>query len=125
MPYLDPKNDLTFKRVFGREKNLVISLLNSLLPFSDDQLIESVEYISPEMVPDMPGKKNSIVDVRCKDKNGRQFLVEMQIHWVPWFKERMLLNATKAYSSQLKKGEGYDKLYPVYALGLINDIYLP
>ncbi|MFV0553335.1 MAG: PD-(D/E)XK nuclease family transposase, partial [Mangrovibacterium sp.] len=51
MPYLDPKNDLTFKRVFGREKNLVISLLNSLLPFSDEQLIESVEYISPEMVP--------------------------------------------------------------------------
>jgi hypothetical protein len=31
--FLDPKNDLTFKRVFGEHKHLCISLLNSMLPF--------------------------------------------------------------------------------------------
>ena len=31
--YLDPKADLTFKRVFGEHPDLVISLLNALLPF--------------------------------------------------------------------------------------------
>ena len=31
--YLDPKADLTFKRVFGEHLDLVISLLNALLPF--------------------------------------------------------------------------------------------
>ena len=30
--YLDPKADLTFKKVFGEHPNLVASLLNSLLP---------------------------------------------------------------------------------------------
>ena len=30
--YLDPKNDLTFKRVFGEHKHLCISLINSMLP---------------------------------------------------------------------------------------------
>ena len=30
--YLDPKVDLTFKKVFGEHPNLVASLLNSLLP---------------------------------------------------------------------------------------------
>ena len=30
--YLDPKADVTFKKVFGEHKNLVISLLNALLP---------------------------------------------------------------------------------------------
>ena len=30
--YLDPKEDLTFKKVFGEHPNLVASLLNSLLP---------------------------------------------------------------------------------------------
>ena len=30
--YLDPKADVTFKKVFGEHKNLVMSLLNALLP---------------------------------------------------------------------------------------------
>ncbi|TAD96216.1 MAG: hypothetical protein EAZ97_14425, partial [Bacteroidetes bacterium] len=30
MRYLDPKNDLTFKKIFGEHPNLLISLLNSL-----------------------------------------------------------------------------------------------
>ena len=33
MRYLDPKADLTFKKVFGEHPDLVISLLNALLPF--------------------------------------------------------------------------------------------
>jgi len=33
--YLDPKADVTFKKVFGEHKNLVISLLNALLPLDD------------------------------------------------------------------------------------------
>ncbi|MBR1932642.1 MAG: hypothetical protein IJ841_03045 [Prevotella sp.] len=30
--YLDPKADLTFKKIFGEHPNLVMSLLNALLP---------------------------------------------------------------------------------------------
>ena len=33
--YLDPKADVTFKKVFGEHTNLVISLLNALLPLED------------------------------------------------------------------------------------------
>lgn len=80
--YLDPKADLTFKRVFGDHPDLVISLLNALLPFdSKEEEIESVEYLPTELVPDNPLRKNSIVDVRCRDNQGRQFLVEMQMIW--------------------------------------------
>ena len=60
--YLDPKADVTFKKVFGEHKNLVISLLNALLPLDDGKQVESIEYLPPEMVPDNPDKKNSIVD---------------------------------------------------------------
>ena len=35
--YLDPKADLTFKKIFGEHPDLVISLLNALLPFSEEQ----------------------------------------------------------------------------------------
>lgn len=35
--YLDPKTDLTFKKVFGNHPDLQISLLNALLPLEEDQ----------------------------------------------------------------------------------------
>ena len=64
--YLDPKADLTFKKVFGEHEDLVMSLLNALLPLDEGRQIEHVEYMQPELVPENPGKKNSIVDVRCR-----------------------------------------------------------
>ena len=89
MRYLDPKADLTFKKIFGEHKDLLISLLNALLPLADDEQIESVEYLSPELVPDTYVGKNSIVDVRCRDVKNRQFIVEMQMLWTEAFKQRV------------------------------------
>ena len=57
--YLNPKADLIFKLVFGEHPDLVMSLLNALLPLPDDGQIESVEYLTPEMVPDNPAKKTA------------------------------------------------------------------
>ena len=120
--YLSPKADLTFKKIFGEHENLVMSLLNALLPLSPDRQIESVEYLTPEMVPENPGKKNSIVDVRCRDQKGRQFIVEMQMDWNNDFQQRVILNSSKAVVSQLKPGEDYHLVKPVYSLNLINDV---
>ena len=52
---LDPKVDLAFKRVFGERANLLKSFLNAVLPLPDDGLIESLEYLTPEQVPELPG----------------------------------------------------------------------
>ncbi len=120
--YLNPKADLTFKLVFGEHPDLVMSLLNALLPLADDELITHVEYITPEMVPENPAKKNSVVDVRCYDQMGRQFIVEMQMEWNESFKNRVVLNASKAVVRQLKKNEDFKLVHPVYSLNLINDV---
>ncbi|WP_195476995.1 Rpn family recombination-promoting nuclease/putative transposase [Bacteroides finegoldii] len=125
MRYLDPKADLTFKRVFGEHPDLVMSLLNALLPISEEEEITDIEYLPAEMVPDNPLRKNSIVDVRCKDKKGRQFIVEMQMIWSPEFKQRVLFNASKAYVRQISVGEEYELLQPVYSLNLVNEIFEP
>ena len=37
MKYLDPKADLTFKKIFGNHPKRLISLLNALLPLSDEE----------------------------------------------------------------------------------------
>ena len=94
--YLDPKADLTFKLVFGEHPDLVMSLLNALLPLDNDGQITSVEYATPQMIPENPAKKDSVVDVRCTDQQGRQFIVEMQMYWNQYFQKRVLLNASKA-----------------------------
>ena len=123
MRYLDPKADLTFKRVFGEHPDLVKSLLNALLPLEPGQEVEEIEYLPVELVPDNPLRKNSIVDVRCRDRQGRVFLVEMQMIWSPEFKQRVLFNASKAYVRQINTGEEYELLQPVYSLNLVNDIF--
>ena len=123
--YLDPKADLTFKKVFGEHKELLISFLNALLPLPEGKEIVTLEYLPSEMVPVNPDKKDTIVDVRCKDKDGRQFLVEMQMYWTDAFRHRVLLNTCKAYSLPADRGEKYSELKPVYTLSLVNDIAFP
>ena len=123
--YLDPKADVTFKKVFGEHKNLVISLLNALLPLDEGKKVETIEYLPPEMVPDNPDKKNSIVDVRCEETGGRKFIVEMQLNWTTAFKERVLFNAAKAYVRQIDRSDKFKLLQPVYSLNLVNKIFEP
>ena len=116
---------MTFKKIFGKHPDLLISLLNALLPLSDDEQIESIEYLPTELVPELYEHKNSIVDVLCKDIRGRQFCVEMQMEWTNAFKQRLLFNASKLYVTQAKKKGQYKDLRPVYSLNLVNEIFEP
>ena len=120
--YLNPKADLTFKKIFGEHPDLVMSLLNALLPLDEGKRIESVEYLNREMVPANPGMNISVVFVRCKDIEGRHFIVEIQINLNNEFNYRMDLSADKVVVRQLKKNEDYTLLQPVYSLNLINDV---
>ena len=119
---MDPKADLTFKKVFG---DLVVSFLNALLPFDspEEEIKEVLEYLDPELMPRNPLKKYSVVDLRCRDARGCQFVVEMQMMWTSAFKQRVLFNASKAYVSQLETGGEYELLQPVYSLNIVNDVY--
>ena len=121
--YLDPKADLTFKKIFAGHPDLLISLLNALLPLKKNQQIKSIEYLPTELVPVDPLHKDTIVDVICKDIEGRQFVVEMQMAWTDAFKQRVLFNASKAYVSQAEMGYKYEDLQPVYSLNLVNEIF--
>ena len=86
--------------------------------------IVSIEYQTGELVPELTDiLRNTIVDIRCTDTEGRQFLVEMQLFWNESFKSRVLFNASKAYAIQLNKNEDFKLLKPVYALNFINQIF--
>jgi predicted transposase/invertase (TIGR01784 family) len=121
--YLDPRNDIVFKRIFGEHPDILRSFLNALLPLPEDGQIVFLEYLPAEQVPDVPLFKNSIVDVRCRDQKGRQFSVELQINWTHAFLQRVLFNASKAFVRQLERSEKFEVLQPVYGLSLLNDVF--
>lgn len=121
--YLDPKNDVTFKKVFGQHQKVLISFLNALLPLQENQVVEQVEYLNNELLPSITDLKSTIVDIRCRDNHARQFLVEMQMVWTDSFQSRVLYNACKAFSHQINRGDPYEVLSPVYSLNIINDVF--
>jgi len=127
--YLDPKVDFLFKKIFGENKDLLISFLNSFLPLEDGREVIEIEYLSPELVPATPLGKLSVVDVRCTDNHGRSFIVEMQSEWTNIFRKRLIVNGSKAIIRQLDKKSVEDKakpfqnLQPVYVLAAVNSVF--
>ena len=45
MKYLDPKADLTFKKIFGNHPKRLRKLLNALQTLSDDELLHQAQYL--------------------------------------------------------------------------------
>jgi predicted transposase/invertase (TIGR01784 family) len=123
--YLNPRNDIPFKRVFAQRKDLCISLLNALLPLKPDQQIVSIEYLPNDLLSARKRGKNVVADVRCTDQKHRQFIVEMQMEWTPGFMHRVVFEASRAYVNQLGGGEDYKGLKPLYLLSFVNMIFRP
>ena len=122
MKFADPKNDLAFKKIFGNEKhkNILISFLNSVLDFKDEKTIVDVSMANPYQIPKIPELKETILDIRATNRNGDTFIVEMQRKDLGDFTKRSLYYTSKAYASQLPKGNDYTALKKVYFIGILN-----
>jgi predicted transposase/invertase (TIGR01784 family) len=123
--YADLKNDFVFRRVFGAHPDLLAALLDDLLELSGDERIDSLEYLPSEQVPEIPGFKLSIVDVKCRQKTGRVFVVEMQLAHFTGFVHRMVYNASKAYVQRLPEGGAYHTLSDVVAVSICDFAVFP
>ncbi|MEA1916840.1 MAG: Rpn family recombination-promoting nuclease/putative transposase, partial [Campylobacterota bacterium] len=122
MKFADPKNDLAFKKIFGDEnhKNILISFLNATLDFKDEKAIVDVTLANPYQVPRIPDLKETILDIKATNKMGETFIVEMQKKDLGDFTKRSLYYTSKAYVSQLPKGNDYTVLKKVYFIGILN-----
>jgi predicted transposase/invertase (TIGR01784 family) len=120
MTFADLKNDFVFRRIFATHPDILRRLLNDLLERKDEQTIEQIEYLPSEQLPMVEGAKLSVLDVRCKDRAGTMFVVEMQLIHHPGFINRVVYNACKAYAGQLKEGDWYTKLTDVVAISICD-----
>ncbi|MFP3015097.1 MAG: Rpn family recombination-promoting nuclease/putative transposase [Wolbachia sp.] len=122
--FLDPKFDLSFKRVFGTEKNknILIHFLNDILGFTGVNTIQDVEFLSTIMNPEIASDKQSIVDVLCKDSYGNRYIAEMQLARDKGFEKRAQLYAAKAYSRQ---SGNYIDFKKVFFIAISNSTLFP
>ncbi len=121
MFFINPKTDFAFKKIFGSEqsKDILISFLNALL-YDGHSIIQDLTILNPYQTPRILGVKESYLDVKAQLKNGSWVIIEMQVLNVAGFEKRVLYNATKTYSAQLKIGDPYSVLNPVIALTITD-----
>ncbi|WCR53288.1 MAG: hypothetical protein PG981_000310 [Wolbachia endosymbiont of Ctenocephalides orientis wCori] len=125
--FLDPKNDIAFRRVFGStsNKDILIHFLNDILNLTGVNQITDVSFSSPIQDPVIASQKQSIVDVLCTDSTGIQFICEMQVAKTTGFEKRAQYYAAKAYLSQAHKGDEYHNLKEVIFIAICDFILFP
>ena len=73
MRFVDVKNDVAFRKIFGDEnkKVILISILNAVLGLEGQERVRDVTLLNPFQLPRLVGEKSSIIDVRATDEKGR------------------------------------------------------
>lgn len=122
MLFVDIKNDIAFRKIFGNEnkKIILISFLNAVMKLKGNDTIEDVEILNPYQLPIIKNLKASIIDVKARDKKGKTYIIEMQVAEPDGLDKRLLYYASKEYSQQIESGELYTKLKPVIFIGIFD-----
>ena len=125
MKFVDVKNDVAFRKIFGNEKKkvILISFLNAILGLNGQDRIKDVTLLNPFQLPRIKGEKASIIDVRAIDNKGATFIIEMQVAEPDGLEKRILYYSSKDYAAQINSGDDYPLLRPVYFIGILNFTY--
>ncbi|MEO1635794.1 MAG: Rpn family recombination-promoting nuclease/putative transposase [Cyanobacteria bacterium J06631_9] len=117
LTFINPKTDFAFKKIFGsaQSKDILISFLNALL-YDAEPTIQDLTILDPYQAPRIVGMKDSFLDIKAQLADGTTVIIEMQVLNTFGFEKRVLYNAAKSYSTQLKQGDNYQLLNPVIAL---------
>lgn len=100
----------------------MISFLNAVIEFPQQQNIKDLTIVDPYNIPMLKGMKDTYVDVKAVLDNDTQVIIEMQVLNHEGLEKIILYNAAKNYSVQLKKGESFELLNPVIALTITDFI---
>ena len=122
MKFVDITNDIAFRKIFGSEskKASLISFLNAVLNFPIGKQVTDVTIVNPYQLPNLNNGKSTIVDVKAKDQQGNEFIVEMQVTEADFFHKRILYYTSQSYTTQIQEGKQYSKLKPVYFIGILE-----
>ncbi|KAL6592771.1 PD-XK nuclease family transposase-domain-containing protein [Neocallimastix sp. 'constans'] len=113
------KIDTLFKVIFGNSENKDVakSLIKAVLPVEEE--IENLEFKSTEIYSNSnfsPNQRKVIVDIYAEDeKQGKYYIIEMQIHEVPNLLARAELSTSRIFDNLYTKNESQfnKKIYSI------------
>ena len=119
---LNYSNDLFFKYALSREDEGSVYARNTIIERVTGIKVKESTVLNPNLDPGIIGKKRIILDVHVKDEQNRHFNIEMQTT-CRGIAEMMRFEfyGARALNNQLKSGEFYDQLKPVYQIIFIDE----
>ena len=119
---LNYSNDLFFKYTLSREDEGSVYARNTIIERVTGIRVKESTVLNPNLDPGIIGKKRIILDVHVKDEQNRHFNIEMQTT-CRGIAEMMRFEfyGARALNNQLKSGEFYDQLKPVYQIIFIDE----
>jgi predicted transposase/invertase (TIGR01784 family) len=125
MKFVDIKNDIAFRKIFGNEnkKEILISFLNAVLKLENQNKIKTITLLNPFQLPKIQGLKVTVIDVKATDEKGNIFIIEMQLTDKKGLDKRIQYYGAKGYSSQIESGDEYLKLKPMIFIGILDFDY--
>jgi predicted transposase/invertase (TIGR01784 family) len=117
-----PINDFAFKKTFGTPENRIalISLLNAIL--DPKSPIVDVTIANPYNLQDFKEDKLSILDVKAVDQAGAIYGVEIQLTIFEGLVQRIVFYGCELYAGQMREGDDYAQINPVYSICLVDGI---
>lgn len=122
--YLDPTNDVAFKKLFSKKERLM-DLLNSILMLKEGVRIIDLEYIPLEQMPLFLEGKRSIFDLKVSDELGRWYIIEMQRKTEKDYLNRVQFYGSYTYVTQIEEGIKHKDLLPVIVISIIGTTVFP
>ena len=101
MKYLDPKADLTFKKIFGNHPNRLRNLLNALQSLNEDELIQQEQYLPTTEELEISGFTDA--ELRAYDKFWDSVRVEKTLQYDS-YQQGMEKGMEKGMKQGLEKG---------------------
>ena len=113
---------MAFKKLFGNtaHKAILIDFLNAVLERKLGEKIVDLVFNDPYNTRETVRSKLSIVDVRCTDERGNQYIIEVQVEKQSDYAARAQYYSSLALSRQLSKTEQYAQLVPVIFVGILE-----
>lgn len=120
--HLNYSNDLFFKYTLSREDEGSVYARNTIIQRVTGIKVKESTVLNPNLDPGVIGKKRIILDVHVKDEENRHFNIEMQTTY-SGISEMMRFEfyGARALHNQLKSGELYEALKPVYQIIFIDE----
>lgn len=119
---LNRLNDALFKDVFGKDANITLSFVNSVLSYEGTPTFQSIDFINRELSPmEEDGKESRLDILGLEAKTGSKVNLEVQVIKQKYYGKRSLYYWARLYND-LKRGEHYDKLSRTVTINILDFI---